>query len=243
MEEFGKIREAALKYWFEQTKRDPNHEDFSFETYEDIWARKYTSEGMHNSLFCSMKEWNSHITDLLSDSSLDKFKFKFEDEEKSEVFFRYYTRFLLIISEVISDFSKMLELIVGGKQEMNRKLLSSSELEFDVKQLIGYINNICKHKIEKSSDKALHNRNHHCQKVFADSPGYKRSNKAVHVGDFIKAGIVKALIESPKLKDLIDQVMNCYIVVDKKMEALNKSNRKSLLSKFEEFEMPVEEAC
>jgi hypothetical protein len=241
MSNFGEIRKEALEHWLNETGRVSDDDVMVFGTFESRWAGEYTSDDMHNSLFCSMGDWNSHITDILKDNSLDDIEF--DDELKTEVLFRYYTRFLLIVSEVLSDFSKVIELIEGGKQDKIRKTLSSPNLEFDMKNLIGYINNICKHKIEKSSEKALHNRNHHCNKVFADMPNYERSEDTVHVGDYIKEGFVKVQIESPRLKDVIDQILYCYSVIDLKLVGLNEKDRELLLSKFKVFEMHVDEVC
>lgn len=241
MSDFGDIRKEALEYWLSETKRDSDDDVMVFGTYESKWAEKYTSKDMHNSLFCSMGDWNSHITDVLKDTSLDRIGF--EDEFKSEILFRYYTRFLLIISEVLSDFCKVMELLESAKQDKIRKSLSSKNLQFDMKNLIGYINNICKHKIEKSTEKALHNRNHHCDKVFADAPQYIRADNTIHIGDYIKDGFVKVQIESPRLKDVIDQVLYCYSKVDEKLEAINEKDRELLLAKFKAFEIHEDEVC
>ena len=241
MSNFGEIRKEALDYWLSETKRASDDDVMVFGTYESIWAEKYTSMDMHNSLFCSMGDWNSHITDVLKDTSLDSIEF--EDEFKSEVLFRYYTRFLLIISEVLSDFITLMGLLENVEKVKAKKLLSSQKLEFDIKNLFGYINNICKHKIEKSSEIALHNRNHHCDKVFADTPQYKRADNAVHVGDYVKNGFVKVQIESPRLKEVINQVLFCYSKVDEKLDALNEKNRELLLIKFKSFEINIDEVC
>lgn len=241
MSYFGEIRKEALYYWLSETKRASDDNVIVFDTFESNWAEKYTSKDMHNSLFCSMGDWNSHITDVLKDTSLDSIEF--DDEIKSEFLFRYYTRFLLIISEVLSDFSKVMELLENAKQEKIRKSLTSQNLEFDMKNLFGYINIICKHKLKKSPDISLHNRNHHCIKVFADTPQYKRADNTVHIGDYVKDGFVKVQIESPRLKDLIDQVLFCYSKVDEKLYALNEKNRELLLTKFKAFEIHIDEVC
>lgn len=241
MNNFGEIRKEALDYWLSETKRVSDDDIMVFGTYENEWAEKYTSDDMHNSLFCSMGDWNSHITDMLNDDSLDTIQFG--DEFKSEVLFRYYTRFLLIVSEVLSDFSEMMELLEGGKQTKIRKLLSPQHLEFDLNQLFGYINSICKHKIAKSGEIKLHNRNHHSTKVFADASGYIREENTVHVSDYIKSGFVRVQIESPRLKDIIDQILYCYSRVDEKLQALNNEDRVLLLSKLKIFEMHVDEVC
>lgn len=238
---FGEARKEALEHWLQETKRVSEDGVLVFDTYESTWAEKYTSEDMHNSLFCSMGDWNSHITDILKDSSLDEIEFN--DEQFSEVLFRYYTRLLLIVSEVLSDFCEIIELLESNKQGQSRKELSSPNLDYDLNQLFGYINSICKHKISKSGEIKLHNRNHHSAKVFADANGYTRHENTVHVGDFIKSGFVKVQIESPRLKDIIDQILYCYLKVDKKLEALNEIDRELLLSKFKMFEMHEDEVC
>lgn len=104
---FGEIRKAALEYWAAQTGRqirDANGnllltDDF-VDAYECDWQNGYN--GGHVHLFCSLGDWASNLTDLLKDDRYDELDLESEDDAK--LLFRHYTRMLLIISEILTDF-------------------------------------------------------------------------------------------------------------------------------------------
>src|ERR1700678_3058593 len=97
---FKNVREQALNYWLEQTGRQRQEMSELFVT-ECNWQNKFQvpdpDNGVHYSIFCSMGDWNTNITDMLEDTRYDELDLA--DLCDAGILFRYYTRFFLVVSE------------------------------------------------------------------------------------------------------------------------------------------------
>jgi hypothetical protein len=117
---FGPIRTVALEHWLQGTGRktlDFNGvtiDDYDSGNFECIWqndARSIMGEKWHVPRFCSMGEWAGNITGILTDDRYDNLDFAliFGDLKSSrQILFRYYTRFMLVVSELLTDFVVLL---------------------------------------------------------------------------------------------------------------------------------------
>jgi hypothetical protein len=56
-------------------------------------------------LFCSLADWTCNITDILTDHRFDQLDL--EDELGGEIVARFYTRFLLVASELFVDLEQL----------------------------------------------------------------------------------------------------------------------------------------
>ncbi|GAB2683447.1 hypothetical protein GCM10027037_00330 [Mucilaginibacter koreensis] len=227
MTRFYEIRANALAYWIKQTKRVitddissiPN-DDLS-ETFECSWQRK--SDCGHVSIFCSLGDWASNITDILRDESLDKCHV--ENKEESKQLFRYYTRLLLVISELLTDFQD-LYIEAAGLPARDKKsntaarnfLFSLPEIkEYPVQEIFDFINTICKHK-----NKNLHRCNHHLDLFFDDSKEEKPSKtQLVHIKNLSFDGQKDGILV-PKLQYFLTVLLQCYKNIDHYFEHENK---------------------
>jgi len=138
---FEKIRKTALENWLTGTSRTLT--EAGFDEFEGAWECKWQNraEGVgknHVSFFCSLGAFSGHITDLLTDERLDILIFN-ESEESDETLFRYYSRVLLIASEILDDFRKI------GKSIFNTP---TSNLSPNLDNLVAFTNNAIKHKIK-----------------------------------------------------------------------------------------------
>lgn len=168
---FGEIRIAAWEFW--QTGLNRTREaDGLTDEYGDsklcVWQRGcYEGTGLHCSFYCSLGDWLNNISDELTDARFDDL-----NEDKYDILFRYYTRILKLVSEVMEDFI-FLHAVV--KDHRNKRGIdkgaagtSFSQNQFEageLKQLSDYINSVTKHKSER---RHLHVCNHHLTIVFED---------------------------------------------------------------------------
>lgn len=238
---FGQVRKQALQFWLDSTNRTRGTVDDFSNSYECGWQNDLVPEDKHNSLFCSIGEWNSNITDILSESSIDHLTF--DDEEARQTIFRYYSRLLLISSEILTDFQDCLCYLndySGGHPEANKKAtkqLSNPELEFSSVNLFRYVNNICKHKIGNRPSSLLkyHKCNHHIDYQFKDDPNFRRTNNSLKVKNISsKVFVPNMKIEVLSLREIIGQITFGYSTVDR---ALRRSGRKKQIrTKLERFE-------
>lgn len=161
---FKDIRVKAFKNWLkglQRTREEGELSDDYGDSYICRWQDKYTSEGKHCSVLCSIADWLDNISDLLTDSRYDN-----QTINDSDVLFRFYTKVLLIVSEIIEDFIGLHATI----KELNKKN-ASRDIEirgFEHEELLKishYINSVCKHKIEKHN---YHVHNHHLTHEFED---------------------------------------------------------------------------
>lgn len=164
-ETFGKIRLQALERWNTGLIRQRSEGELSDDYSDSLICSvqgECTDAGVHCSFICSLGDWLDNISDLLHDARYDGL-----DEGEYHVLFRYYTRILLIASEVIEDLVSVNKQIRG----LNSKKDSANNLEDGVldegilKLISDFINSICKHKTEKDN---LHVHNHHLVIEFED---------------------------------------------------------------------------
>ncbi|MBK9049323.1 MAG: hypothetical protein IPL74_22485 [Bacteroidetes bacterium] len=230
MKDFKKTRIAARNYWLKSTKRKRYINDITFSSLECEWQNLYVSNGFHNSFYCSLGEWNSHITDILSEETYDKYDFK--TPRYNQALFRYYTRLLLISSEILTDFQDFLILLTGDKQKHVRTKLSISPHNFTCQELFTFINNICKHKAGEIKKFKYHCLNHHINYIFNDSI-LKHTQPTVNINNIESITLVgNEKIEVPKLEDILKQIINCYSVLDNYL----KSNYKNVIAQLAKFE-------
>lgn len=227
---FENIRKDCLKYWKKETKRKRNINDNVIESFECIWQNNYVSKDMHNSIYCSIAEWNTHITDILGDSRFDELKFTRDKDSQS--LFRFYTRVLLISSEILTDFQDFLILFEDIGKKKARELLTDSSNEFSFQELMDYINSICKHKIGQNNFQKYHFYNHHIKYHFKDS-GIECYSKKIFIKNVKSINVTGTEpLEIPFLMSIIKQILFAYNVIDKSLN-LNFKTNKVKLKKYE----------
>jgi len=221
MTRFYEARADALYYWINSTKRIITDKyslittDDLAETFECKWQNK--SEHGHISIFCSLGEWASNITDILKDEAFDKCYF--ENEDESQILYRYFTRLLLVVSEILTDFQDIYIVSLGldPKNHDHRRKAAPRKFLFGIPEvdpdplteMLNFINNVCKHKAQH-----IHKCNHHLPLHFADNPNEQLESKNyLHLKnlDFTtnKLGIVM-----PKLSSILYTVILCYNKLD-----------------------------
>jgi len=231
---FKEIRIAALGHWLTKTERIRDVNDDYSMSIECTWQDELVPEEDHNSLFCSLAEWSTNISDLLTEKTYDNLKFDSQDHE--EKLFRHYTRILLITSEILTDFKDVLKYLKdysGSRDKKNRKAtkqLGNPNLEFSCSQLFSYMNNVCKHKI---GDRGVSNRvkyhvcNHHIKYSFKDSPSFTRIKNSLKVKNCKTKVLKKEMkLEVPELIEVLDQILHGYDTIDK---ALRKKGKKKVI--------------
>jgi len=216
MNRFSEHRLTALNYWVDSTKRiiidnySTKASDDLVDTFECKWQNQSTKG--HVSIFCSLGDWASNITDILKDKSSDKCHF--ENEDESQRIYRYFTRLLLVVSEILTDFEDMyiasLDLNPYDKKDKKkaRNFLFSVKKgeEEPLSQIFEFINNVCKHKSQH-----IHKCNHHLKVHFADNTDTIKLNLKNYIHtenlDFSppKSGVIM-----PKLLKILYTVFLCY---------------------------------
>jgi hypothetical protein len=219
---FGSIRKTTLTFWLEKTERELKIlgtpvsriviDDYSGGLFECQWqhqARTITNDThWHVSHFCSLGDWASNITDMLTDARYDDLPFDFG--AYGQILFRYYTRFLLVVSELIDDFAGLLTLMEGETSKKDRRQDLSNIL--DGNKLSGFINSVCKHKAAPNQETKFHYCNHHLPIFFEDSGEICTFNNAITKIKFDISepdGVVM-----PRLSDLVVLVMGGYQLIN-----------------------------
>lgn len=177
MTNYADVRRQTLKHWKTRSKRIVRVSDNFSKSIECNWQNKAQDLGYsHVSIFCSIGQFASHITDLLRDYRFDKYEFD-QSEEVNELIFRFYSRILLIASEIFTDFQdlyiiadqKITTKNLGGikgatlKAYQDNARTSLAKGNKDIKDILDYINKICKHKTSN-----LHICNNHIHFLFQD---------------------------------------------------------------------------
>jgi hypothetical protein len=225
---FKSIREQALKKWLEGTNRKRVNDDDDYnESFECRWQTRFgkqVNEDEHYSVFCSIGDWSTNITDMLIDERFDDMDLLHDNN--IEVLFRHYTKILLLVSEILTDFQDLLSTLrnerflknneLNTEKTQSRQILDKKSCNGDTQMLFTFINNVCKHKVNN-----IHVCNHHLKYCFADGAASTSENtitiKSINL--FIP-GSGKApkkmadTIEMPKLLDIIEKVVNSYIIVE-----------------------------
>jgi hypothetical protein len=157
MTNYSKIRKDALKQWESHSKRVFKKTEILTDSFECKWQNEAEAFGYnHISIFCSIGQFGSHITDLLRDHRFDKYEFD-QSGGINEMLFRYYSRILLIASEIFTDFQDLYIISDNklttkqlGRLKANdlRTLQDSARLTLGngtnkLIQLLDYTNKIC----------------------------------------------------------------------------------------------------
>ncbi len=234
MTEYSKTRKSVLAYWKARSRRVFKVTDNISNSVECSWQNKAMELGYnHISIFCSIGQFGSHITDLLRDYRYDKYDYD-QSEEINELLFRYYSRILLITSEILTDFQDLYIIanekittkklnglgakVLRPKQDKARSLLSNGDKK--IQELLDYINKICKHKASN-----FHICNHHITFLFEDF--HKKTNskkKTIRIGNIknfisydentLKKHSKPEYIVVPSLKYIIDIIIEGYKVLE-----------------------------
>lgn len=203
---FRNTRKQALYRWEAGTNRDcePLNDDIT-ESVECKWQDRAIDElgYEHISIFCSLGEWASNISDILKDASRDRCDFL--DDEHRQALFRYYTRFLLVVSEILADFEKIAQKTKSPQSKKPREFLSGKRGEVD--SLLGFVNTVCKHKV-----KSLHSCNHHLPIWFEDCSEKHSFTRPISIGNLVFDQADGILV--PKLSYFIDVIVHCYARLD-----------------------------
>jgi hypothetical protein len=233
MPPFKMTREAALRFWLDGTQRT-RHEQSDSYVIECKWQLRFAEpnpqDQRHYSIFCSMGDWNTNMTDLLEDARYDEYSFSHEDQR--DTLFRYYTRILLIASEIITDFQDILTVFRNSDINSVRKRTendkSRKELNLEgpmdaIQDIFDYINNICKHKTRN-----IHSCNHHIHYHFIDShePPPAVDNISIeNVTQVLRSvregtiGILPQTIVVPSLDYILWLIIHGYDVLDQTFQS------------------------
>lgn len=236
--EFKSIREKALDVWINGSGRelfqftDAKLARLRFDRYESGYECNWQNQAgelvgtndWHVSYFCSLGDWASNITDLLLDERCDKLSLSGIDQEK-EIVFRYYTRFFLVLSEMITDFEEILKKFNSDikSQEAARRSLSKYTDGVNIEKLMAWINCVCKHKARGNN---FHHYNHHLPIWFDDS-GIPCTYKApISYSNCSHTNLTDS-ISMPKLEAMVQVIIDCYKALDTEFT--------SQVAKFEHF--------
>lgn len=224
------IRKNALEIWSAVTGRvifdelgELSNDNFSG-AYECKWQNSF--EGSHVNLFCSLGDWACNLTDLLKETKYDKLFFK--DPEEAKVVFRYYTRILLIVSEMLTDFQDIYlqaENLHLKKKQVARTYYSRFSKVDEYTRMFDFINCICKHKTQH-----LHQCNNHSKIIFEDVGSVPLNLKYIRLGD-TNTSTEKDAILVPELSKIIGLVTVSYSILDIYFNS-NKEKFKSLCEKY-----------
>jgi len=234
MTDFANIRRSTLKHWKTRSNRVFKTTDNINNSFECSWQNKGWNLGYnHISIFCSLGEFSSHISDLLRDYRYDRYNYD-QSEEINELLFRYYSRILLIASEVLTDLQDLYILsneklttkqmnglkgeILRTKQDNARIALANGTNK--IKDLLDFINKICKHKTSN-----FHLCNNHVKFLFEDFHSkINTKKKRISIGNIncftsynpstLKKYMKPDYIVLPKLEYIIDLIINGYAVLD-----------------------------
>lgn len=223
--QFISVRQDALTLWLTQTRRMAYWigdtiltDDFGNGNFECKWqldAANIKGENWHVPYFCSLGDWAGNITDMLTDFRYDALSFGIE-EDYDQLLFRFYTRFMLVVSELVTDFSDLLaetKLLLDDETQI-RKALSKT---LNVHELFEYINSVCKHKVRQRGKRAhqtkLHSCNHHLPLFFEDSGLQSVFNNPLGVKNTKVTNPDGIVI--PALRSLVQVVLDGYQELDK----------------------------
>jgi hypothetical protein len=213
---FRDTRKVELKKWLDITGRRISQKKLDSDNFQNAYECKWqdSNEVGHVNLFCSLGDWACNVTDLLRDDRFDKLGF---GGEGGDILFRHYTRIMLIISEILTDFQDIylhvedIPIRPAGKEKTDkaRRFYFPKGKEDNITMILGYINTVCKHKTQN-----LHICNNHATIFFEDYSALSETlNKVISIRDR-KMAPGKNIILVPRLSFLIDTVLQCYKVLD-----------------------------
>lgn len=210
---FKETRLNTKSRWHTITKRKRSAtqiNDNMTDSFECNWQRDFVQAEEHASIFCSIGEWATSITDFLHDSKFDNCSFSYKSQRIA--LFRHYTRLLLITSEILVDFEDIIKHL-NNKQKNVRAYLSDNSLSFSFNDIMAYINNVIKHKFDKlQCDAKYHLCNHHIDYDFKDSKTFKTIHNNIRVSH-LKSN-EGSRIEVPSLIEIINQILFSYQKLD-----------------------------
>jgi hypothetical protein len=211
---FGPIREDAVSRWASSTKRVGCGVDECYAaSVECSWQERAVEASgyCHISLFCSLAEWACNLTDLLTDDRYDSLDLANPDH--AQVLARFYTRILLVASELFADFDRLaMEAKQTKDQQAARSFLSPSGAPTWIHDCQGFINQVCKHKYGN-----IHQCNHHLPIICEDDKSALSFSNPIRVGSVdIKHGDA---ICFPSLSSVCDAICDAYSAIDSLFKA------------------------
>lgn len=232
---FKPIREQCRRSWLSATGRRRYINDVVADTVECDLQNNHVPQNMHNSMFCSIAEWCTNITDLLYESTYDRYVFR--TPRYNQALFRYYTRVLLLTSEILTDFQDAIRAIEKlNKTGQARTLLNAPALPFTCDNLFAYINVVCKHKMATSDGHfRYHICNNHISYVFEDDDGYTPSVNRVRVSNISNTPYAHGMeLQVPSLQSILDQIVHGLSVLEARVKKpSNPAHARTVLANFE----------
>lgn len=135
------------------------------------------------------------------------------DNFNYEKLYRHYSRFLLVVSELLVDFSDIAKFLDNS----NTTKIFESESHISYSKLRAFINNVFKHKT-----KNLHKCNHHIPILFEDGIIHDYKTDSTDEKYFVKIGCshkyglkdVEYILVLPRLIEIIRLLIFCYNKID-----------------------------
>ena len=232
---FKFIRIPALEVWLIQTHRVREQFSDNFSgSFECRWQTNFgatdPNSDIHYSIFCSLGDFNTNITDLLTDERFDPLLF---DTANGEILFRYYSRIFLIASEILTDFQDILTVFRHtdinapssrrGENVISRNLLTPANNPDTIQNLFDFINTVFKHKTRN-----IHSCNHHMKYYFQDSGDAMPATDTITMQnvttilDSVRNKTIPKLPENviiPPLVQVIGILVQGYQVIDQIFQA------------------------
>jgi len=229
---FGPVRQRALKFWQEESKRSRQKiagSDNFTGSIECKWQRKAYDKSKHVSLFCGIGEWSNHITDALLDESCDNLTFNTTIEGEQRRLFRFYCRIMFAIAETLNDFEESLSSayiesfikqtgdttiptdIIDTKKIACKKQKVRGLLGDSVNNFQDFVNRIVKHKSNN-----VFKADHHLPIMFEDRDNPSDQKLISIETDLRQIGTNNYdAILAPKLEWLISLLLNSYSEFDR----------------------------
>ena len=183
------------------------------------WQNRASSAGFgHISIFCSIWEWASNLTDTLLDHRFDDYpigeldsdaKAQLGDEVTMfieyapEILSRHYFRTIVLAAEILEDLTILRNTMIDDSREKKNARNDLTNGPIHVDKLIEFVNRICKHK------SSFHACNHHLAKRLLDTiedfdPKYYAEWKF----------LTEDCIEIPRYEDVIQTVIGAFRRID-----------------------------
>ncbi|RPE13149.1 hypothetical protein EGT74_06355 [Chitinophaga lutea] len=163
---FGEIRNAAVELWTKSLNRTRQEGDLTDDYSASLLCTWQSDCGKacnkHCSFYCSLGDWLNNISDILYDERWDNLS-----DEDHEVIFRFYTKIMLLVSEVVEDFLHLHRRVNNTKEksDASRDFEKGAFAADETRNLSNFINSVGKHKTERNN---LHVCNHHLTTEFED---------------------------------------------------------------------------
>jgi len=213
MKRFHEIRIKALESWASVTKRQIVNEfgELTTDNYMGAFECKWQNgfEDGHVNLFCSLGDWGCNVTDILKETKYDYLDL--DDEEEAKVLFRYYTRFLLVLSEMLTDFQDIYihaeTLKTRDSKQIARNFYAGNIGKDQYTEVFNFINSVCKHKTQH-----VHLCNNHNQIIFEDSGVVPITLNYIRLGDV--SSLNKNAVLVPFLHHFTNILLYSYVALD-----------------------------